>query len=521
MTDIDTRPTARSANNTRVAITIPGHIVDLTLSPTVPISHIVSQLIPYLRQQLNGKPKAVEFLSNAGAYWHLERFGNVALDSSKTLEDEGVLDGEALYLKGTYPTEKYPALIDDVAESIAYHQKSNFPMWRPESGIRLNLTLIQIIGGIIAGVLGLWASRSQPPMDVRYVVVGICAAPAVTTIAVGLTVLRPTKERLYEIVRPLFVVGYEMITAVGLLAIPRKLDVYQLVVAAALLFVVSVLVYAISGTRRDAQLNYSSSLTEMSSKTLTEVTKLNYGVAAAALIVLIVSGANLLYLSPPAVIGVEIIVLAFFAVLMASRVALAFAKINLPYVPATGEEYTKVSVDDVGSATRSAGSKAVDSILNQEQQVITAYGVIVGILSGALSLIVATAFFTGKFLDNHQWIIWSFILVISAALVYRGKSYDDERLQRLCLAASAGTMTAFLAGLVVSPTSAHNDVRFFLTLAALMMGLMISSTFSIQRRVVRSPIAMRGLEIIEMVLYATPIVYLVLALDLYQKVRAR
>jgi hypothetical protein len=106
-------------------------------------------------------------------------------------------------------------------------------------------------------------------------------------------------------------------------------------------------------------------------------------------------------------------------------------------------------------------------------------------------------------------------------LIYRGKSYDDERLQKLCLTGAAATMTTFLVGLLLSPASAGNGLRFFLTLGILLAALGFAAIFSIQRRTIRSPIVMKLFEYIEMVLYATPIVYLVLALDLYQKVRAR
>jgi type VII secretion integral membrane protein EccD len=522
MPDTAVRTVTRTGN-TRVAITIPGHIVDLTLSPTVPISHIVSQLIPYLRQQLTGKPKALEFLNDPDAAWHLERFGSVSLNSSKTLDEEGILDGEALYLVSTPAGEKYPALIDDVAESIAYHQNQTFPPWKPESGIKLSLTLIQVVGALVAVVLGMWANRSMPSSELRYGLAGLCLTLAVALIAVGLTVVKSGQERLAEIPRPLFVVGYEMLAAAGLLIVPRKFDVPHIVVTSAFLFVASVLVYAVTGIGRDERFSYGTGETRSTNikKATSDITRLSYGVATASLITLVVSSINLVYLSPPAVICVEIIVAAFFAVLMASRAALAFARISLPYVPATGEDYLKVPVDDVGSVSKKAGSSAVDSILNQEQQVLTAYDVIVGILSGALALIVGTAFFAGKHLDNHHWIIWSFIVVISTALIYRGKSYDDERLQKLCLTGAAATMTTFLVGLLLSPASAGNGLRFFLTLGILLAALGFAAIFSIQRRTIRSPIVMKLFEYIEMVLYATPIVYLVLALDLYQKVRAR
>jgi type VII secretion integral membrane protein EccD len=490
----------------RVAINIPGHIVDLSLVSKVPIAHVVSHLIPYLRQQLASNGKAVEFLNSPDAAWHLERFGHVSLDPEKTLEQEGMLDGDSLYLVPTSPGENYPALIDDVAESIAYNQNRNFPTWNNDHAIKLSLAAFQLVTVVIIGIATWWTVTTMPDPEVRYGIVGSLLIIALGMMAMVVTVTKSESNRLNRVTGPLSVVGYITLSDAAFIVIPREPGIHQLVTVSAALFAAALFMY--SATRDHARLHYT--------------------VSTASLIALLVLGVNLAYLSPPSVIGVQMILVALSVILISSRVSMPFAKIIVPYVPATGEPYLKDDPHDISTVGRTPGSpgspgssQAVESIINQEEQVLTAYNVIDGLISGSLLVMMVSALFTGLYLDNHHWIIWSFILVVSACLAYRGKSYSDARRQALCLSGTAGMMVLFTVGLLFSPAYAYNQERVSINVAIIVLGMVVATVFAVQQRRINSPIVMKMFEYVEMFLFSSLLVYLMLVMDLYQKVRAR
>jgi type VII secretion integral membrane protein EccD len=485
----------------RAAITIKGHIIDLSLASGVPIAHVISQLIPYLRQQMvnTGRGDAVEFLGTPDAEWHLERFGGDSLDPAKTLDEEGVLDGATLYLTPTSPGENYPALIDDVAESITYYQKKNFPSWSNDQAVKLSLLVLQLVTSGLMGLLGWWTMTAAPSLGTRVGVVCTLTAVAAAAVAIVITVARAESKLSAVLSSPLSVVAYLTFGTAALVAIPRDMSVNQLVVASSLVFVVAVFIYS------SARVN----------------PRLHYAVGAAALILALVTAFNLIYSSPPAVISVQVMIVAFLATLVVARLSLAVARIDLPYVPATGESYLKDDAANDISGPASTSEAAIESIVNQEQQVITAHNAIAGMLSGTLALIVAASFFAGLKLDNHEWVIWSFVVVVAACITYQGKSHDLAWLQTLCLSAAIGVLIAFSFGLLFSPPYAHNTVRLFYMFVIISLGVVLATVISVRRRRINSPIVMKLFEYFEKVLFASPLVYLVLVMDLYQKARAR
>lgn len=490
----------------RAAINIPGHIIDLSLVSKVPIAHVVSHLIPYLRQQLASNGKAIDFLNSPDAAWHLERFGHVSLDPEKTLDQEGILDGDSLYLVPTSPGENYPALIDDVAESIAYNQNRNFPTWNNDHAVKLSLTLLQLVAGVITGVMAWWVATTMPGPEVRYGMVGSLLAVSLGMMALVITITRSPSRRLDKVTGPFSVVAYIALASAALLVIPREVDIHQLIIVSAALFAASLFMY--SATRDHANIHYT--------------------MGAASLIVTVVLGFNLAYLSPAPVIGVQLIMVSLTVILVSSRMSMPFARIIIPNVPATGEPYLKDDALDISTVGRTPGGpgspgsdQAVESIINQEEQVLTAYAVINGLMSGALIVSTIAAFFSGLFLDTHHWIIWSFILVVAACITYRGKSYSDARRQALCLIGASGMVIMFTIGLLFSPDYTHNQTRMFTNVALIVFGAIVASVFAVQKRRINSPIVMKMFEYVEVLLFASLLPYLVLAMDLYQKVRSR
>ena len=77
------------------------------------------------------------------------------------------------------------------------------------------------------------------------------------------------------------------------------------------------------------------------------------------------------------------------------------------------------------------------------------------------------------------------------------------------------SVSAASAALVVGETVVPGVIGI------LVLGTLIATVYSIQQRRIVSPVVNRLLERIEWLLYAAPLVYVVLAMDLFQKARAR
>ncbi|WP_082993143.1 type VII secretion integral membrane protein EccD [Mycobacterium sp. 1245111.1] len=486
----------------RVQITVPGHVIDVPMSNYALIGDCLAELIPFLTRELDRAGKDSSWLNDPSAHWTLRRpFQSQPLDPEKTLEDEKVRDGSRLLLVKKDPGEKYPPLIDDVAEAITYWLKEHFPSWDGRISRRISLVLLPAVIAFVCALSTFWAAQTQPGLATRLTVCGIMGAGAILVTAIALVVSRTDQDQYGPLVVPFLTMTYLLAGTASLLVTPRPLGIHQLVAAGATLFTLSVCLAVV--TRANA--------------------RLHYGVAAASAAVTAIAALNMMYRSPTAVLGVQLITLCFFVMLGSSRISLALARISLPYVPATGESYIGGNdrPGDLDAGKLPRDGHANDSILNQEEQTLTAYECLVGILTGALTIICASGWFTGRSLDNHNWLIFLFMLTIALALVYRGKSYDDARLQGITLVATTILVATFAGGLIASPAYAENQTRAAIVIGLLVFSTILAAIYSIQQRRIVSPIVTKGLELFERVLYASPLVYVVLAMDLYQKARAR
>ncbi|AGB27145.1 type VII secretion integral membrane protein EccD (plasmid) [Mycobacterium sp. JS623] len=486
----------------RVQITVPGHVIDVPMSNYMLIGDSLAELIPFLRNELERVGKDASWLADPDAHWTLRRpFHTQPLDPEKTLDAEKVRDGSRLLLVKLDPGEKYPPLIDDVAEAITYWLREHFPSWDGRVSQRVTLVVTPAVVAFVCALAIFWTSTATPNFTARLVVCTLMVIGAVLAAAISIVVVRTDKDSYTPIVAPFLTITYLLAGTAALLITPRPLGIYQLVAAGAVLFTLSVSLAVI--TRANA--------------------RLHYGIASAAAAVTIIAALNMAYRSPTAVLGVQLIALCFLTILVSGRISLALARISLPYVPATGESYVKGNdrAGDLDAGDLPRDGRANESILNQEQQTLTAYDCIVGILTGALVTLCATGFFAGRAMDNHQWIIFAAVLTTALALLYRGKSYDDARLQGITLIATALLLAAFGAGLLASPAYADNQLRAAIVIGILVLGTLIATVYSIQQRRIVSPVVNRLLERVEWLLYAAPLVYVVLAMDLFQKARAR
>lgn len=490
--------------NCRVQVTIPGHVVDVPLPSHLPIADTIAELIPYLIKHLDAKNKDTSWLRDPDAYWHLTTFGDQPLDEEKSLAEEKVLDGDRLFLTKTDPGEKYAPLIDDVAESITYYLKRHFPSWDSPFAKRISLGMVPAVVALICGATVMWADTQQPGWALRAATTAAMAALGLICAAVAVVLVRTARDDRYKTVPvPLMMTTYLLSASAALVITPRPLGIYQLVAAGSVLLVLSVCLSVV--TR--------------------EHLRMHNAVTAGSLLVLIIGLLNTIYRSPTAVIGTQQIALAFALILISPRLALAVARISLPYVPATGEPFMRgdgAGNLDAGSLPRNEKSGNNSSIFNQEQQILTARACRIGLMIGALTVAVATSWIVGRSLDNHEWVIWTFMLVIATCLISRGKSTDDAFEQAIVLIAGASVLGLFGAGLLTDPNlTEDNAIRGAMALGILSIGMFVATIFAIQERRIVSPIVTKAIEVFERMLFWTPLPFVIVAMDLYSKARAR
>lgn len=489
----------------RVQVWIPGHWIDVPLHSHLTVADTVAELVPYLIKHLSDQHKDTSWLEDPNAYWHLATFGNQPLDEDKTLAEEKVLDGHRLFLHKTDPGEKYAPLIDNVAESITFYLKRHSPSWDSPFSKKVSSFMLLAVVALVCGSAVAWTAAQQPGWLVRSVLTAGMAVVALVCAAIAAVLVRTDEKGRYSAVPvPLTAITYLVAATAALVITPRPLGIYQLLAAAATL------------------LTFGVCQSVLTHKHL----RLHYAVVAGALVVIIISLLNFAYRSPTAIIAMQTITLCLALVLIASRLALSVARISLPYVPATGEPFMRGGGDgnlDAGSLPRDGTSgQALESIFNQEQQILTASDCRMGLLSGALAVLVAASAIVGYSLNTHEWLIWGFILVIATCLVYRGKSLDDAREQALVLIAAAATLGVFGAALLIAPqqTSTNNTLRGVIAVAILLAATAVATIMAIQERRIVSPIVTKVLELIERVLFVVPVPLVIVAMDLFSKVRA-
>ncbi len=486
----------------RVQITVPGHVIDVPMSNNMLIGDCLAELIPFLRNELDRRGKDTEWLDDTTAHWVLRRpFRAAHLDEEKTLQQEGILDGSRLLLVKKTPGEKYPPLIDDVAEAISYWLKLFYRSWDSQIAQRVALAVLPVVVAALGLLANYWAHATSPAITARAAVCGALAAPAVAVGALAVVIVRSRKDAYQRLVVPLLIITYLLVGAAALAITPRPLGVPQLVVAGAALFTLAVALVTLT---RSAP-------------------RLNYGVATGALVITAVAALNMAYHSTTAVMCCQLIAVSFAVVLLANTVARALARISLPYVPTRGEDFDpgvpRAGDLDVGGLP--IDGQANESVFNQEEQIRTAYDCTVGILAGALIPAVVAAWFMGHTLDNHQWLLTVFAVIFAVNMVFRGRSYEDALTQGVLLVSAAAFLVSYAAGLIISPLIADNLTRSILVLTVLLASSVVATVYAVQERRILSPVVNKALQTVEALTYTSVFPLVAFAMDAFSKARNR
>lgn len=491
-----------SSNSTtkylRTSIVLSGAdaVIDVQLPAESPVEDVIFDLIRYLHDELSAQGRATDWLLDDDAVWKLERFGRRQLSTEQSLTEQNVLDGERIYLTKDAGNETYPALIDDIAESVAKHQEF-FPEWKYDvDAVRFAALTIGVVGVLLtlgAGYLVSWGLETDNAY--RWSVVGALAAVTALCTTLSVPTLRGADKLLGT---SLLSISYAGVATTVFSAIPRHPGLWHVAATAAALLVFSAIIIPLTpGPAR-----------------------LHAGVVAGSLPVAVMSVVNYFYTSDTYIIGAQIAMFAFIIILMSSRVAMAAAKVETPYVPAAGEALNKDETTLGAVSRKSSSREVIESVINQKEQSQAAHEYLFGILSGASVTIVGSSVVSGIFVDSRQWLLFGFYVSVSMCIMYRARNDINRDVHTLLLTAALSTIGAYTLALTVSHPYG-NLWQIAASAGVIVAGSLVGSLWALSQKVIKAPTVRRYFELVEFAMYAAPALWIGFLMDVYMKARNR
>ncbi len=164
----------------RVAVVAPDSRIDVALPENIAVSDVYPELLRLTRQT---QP------ADAPTGYHLFRSDGTALDSSRSLAEQRVVDGEMLHLR-PFAHSLPPAVFDDVADAVATAVARDRRLW--------NDTMLRGAGlagvGVMLALLGLVLWYADPVRHDMHSLPGVIAATAGLLAAA----LAGVRARVYE-----------------------------------------------------------------------------------------------------------------------------------------------------------------------------------------------------------------------------------------------------------------------------------------------------------------------------------
>ena len=449
----------------RVTVVAPNGRLDLSLPSDVPLASLVPTLVQYVGEN----PVGAGDLRNG---WVLARLGGQVLDSGGTAVEQGIRDGELLYL--TPRPDAAPEMVfDDVVDAVATATRNRAAGWRPELARRVAVTFAAIalfasaaamlfagpplaIGGVVGlvvGVVGLATATVLSRAFGNRVVSVVVAAAAVVHAGVGGLLVFAGDHPLRELAAP------------------------HVLVAATVLFVTAAVAVVAVG----------------------EVSVLFLATGGAGLALGGAAAICLVFAAPPRVGAAAIAVVSFALLPALPMIAYRLARLPIPLVP-TGRSDITSDTSTVDGRRILAGSDRANGFLT------SLLGTSATVLTGAAAVLAASG---GPALP--------LCALLAVLLLLRARPYPD-RWQRLALLAAGAvgiglaTVAAYLASAAQIRATGFPLGLGILAIIALVCGALAG------RRL--SPVWGRALDIAEIVLILAAVPLAAWVGGLYAWIRA-
>lgn len=481
-----------------VSIAIPKHCIDLRVPAHTTVALMMASLVDKCKDILRDSGRGTEYFDGHSQSWHLEMLGQKAVPLDGTLAEAGVHEGVQLYLRKDDPQEVYPELIDDVAEFVSDLQTQQFPAWSAKHSRPLAAAVLLLCSALsLSGVVVFVDTHPTLSALIRYGIIAALTVTAMLLFAITVVCDYADNPETQSVPRWGYWLGYALTAAAAAICIPRPVSIYTIITVGIILATLSVVFYA--ATKRHPVVHVS--------------------IATAALLAVSAPLASRLYPWAPAVIAAQVMALGLVMIKFSPQIALGLAKINLPYIPATGETYIKNLKGDVSRLPLiTSKDETLDSIFHQKNRVAASRYAILAVTVGLTSVIVAAAFFLGIATREQWWLAAVFAATMAIALVFRGQCCGDAAVQGAFWIAAPATVLAFLAGATTANglTANAGAALGILTLVALLAVIV-----SVRQLTLTSIMAKKAIDMFELVVYCAP--FLILGwffMDLYHLFRA-
>ena len=487
------------SDRARVIVSTGAYTVDVVLPLYETVGNTIADLVPFLRDEMKKAGKDTKALEDKNASWTLATGLSNVLPSNETLDSLEIQSGDRLRLEKTSAKETYPALIDDVPDSIAAFQKQKFPAWDNTAARKLSAFAAPILSAVVSISAMYYAGKGELTSWLyRAPLAAILLILATATLSIAFNTNRKSRDSMDPVRRigvPAASSGFMFLAAVGFVLVPNSISMWHALAAALLTFTVAMgLRFVTSGIEAATYVAITVSGVFILSGGLSlwlEMTPTQFGALSATL-------------------GLA------FLIVMSSRLSMTLADIPMPFVPTMGESHVNPMEEDITKLPTSASTRAIESIVNRERQIVDAHGALVGLtIGGVASVVLATAIMAAT-MDTKPWIIFAMVMTVALAMIFRGKSYDDYMVQLIWLIGVITVVSTFL--LIITITDTYPAV-IIPTIALILAGGLIAVTAAVRNKRINSPIIMRTFEIFEVIINAAPIIYLAVLLDLYGQFR--
>lgn len=416
----------------------------------VPLDVPVALLIPGIVDMISNHGRSNEFDDGIEHFepkqWVLARVGQPPLSSTLSLGEHGVKDGELLMLESASDTAPAP-LFDDIMYNVASADAQTYSRWTPANARALG-SVLAVLATLVGCFALLWSGAGSDNL------VGGILALFVTLI---LLIAGTVASRVYYDERSALVLcGLALPTAftAGLLFVPGDLSWAHTLLATVTVGATAVLALRISGVG------------------LTLFT----GVATVAFFVTPAAFVGLLTEHPLRAIGAVLAGASLAALVFAPRVAMLFAKLPLPAVPAPGTSLDPL--DDDPSDHRAMPTFAELSAKSER-----ARKYLTGLVAATTALTAGSALAAAQ-PSTSGGIYWPgtlLALVCAAVLMFRGRTYSSAEQAITLIGGGSVILVALLVGAAVGTDQPLIVFAAALVVAvlALVLGILVPNrTFS-------------------------------------------
>lgn len=493
------QPASVLSDTTFVAVNV--HARDTAFHCKLHAHTPVVELLPQLRKQFLDRAHGGElgtYLTAERVEWALE-VGPIRerIDPESTLDEAEIVPGADLYLTHRARTESYPVLRDDVAEGAAEVSKRLFTVIDGRDTRRLG-TFALPFAVAAASVIGMGDVLSGDH-EGRWIVLGALVALALMCASLA-AVLSRTSGSYSDVSASLCVSAYLATAAAAVTGVPRELGVWHLTTAGAAVATVAVALWSLTDNRPPT---------------------LHVAVAAVSVSAVLVGLLHVAFSVSSQAVAAQMIFAAVLIIVWSTPFARAVGRMQVNYIPTTGEPLVRRAEMTVAQVSRrSTSGVAIESMLNQENRVITTLHALIGLVTAGGALLVVSAAAAGFFTTNYEWHMFALVAAAAVAAVAVGRGLVIRAAAFPLLVAGPLAATAYLAGRALSDHRADQTVLVAGTVPLLIF-VLLAAIWSVRAQTLHSPLGKRRLEFLAIAAVATMFPLLVLIMDGWSKVRNR